>query len=342
MGVYSGNRTLLGESVQVNAGHVLELALEAQRNDLNMFNAVINLDLTGAYSEAGLISVDESYITEAEEKAKVSIGKKIKEAFVKIKNWIKSAVANFIAKLKNIVSNDNKIVAKYKVYFSGAKKDLLKDIKISYRPLKDFKAADAMNKKQERMLNAIKSIDNAKTKEEIDEALKKIMDTNKENQMDSAGFEAMLFSGDKQDDYVLNDHKDQLDMVIKLMDGGKTTIADVKNHEKYLLNELDKIEKQLKVDAHSSEDELVTAKLNAKYRATNQVSNMMSKFCTMMVNGCARQLSAARKAYVSTGAKAAKKDGQPAESGAKTESAMEDLMYEYCSDYYMESALMSI
>lgn len=340
MGVYSGNRTLLGESVITSSGHVLDLALEAQRNDLNMFNAVINLDLTEAYNEAGLISLDESYITEANEEGKKSILKKIKEAFDKIAAWIKSAVANFIAKIKNIVANDNKIIAKYNVYFKGAKKDLIKDIKISYRPMKKFDAIEIMDKKNSRMKAALGNIDSAKDKDSIDKSLKDIMDANKENKLDSAGFEAMLFSDQKQEGYVLSDHSDQLEMVIRWMDGGKTAIANVKQHEKKLLNELDLMKKQLKIDARGEDDELETARLNAKYRATSQISTLMSKFCNMMVNGYARQLAAARRAYISVGSKAAKKENGA--TVAENESALDEMILGECSDFYMETALMSI
>lgn len=119
MGVYSGNRTLLGESTNTDYSHIMEMVIESERNDLRMFEAVINCDFIEAYNEAGIISLTEESKEDAKEETKKGIGQKIKELFKKAIESVKRFIATFVAKLKNMFANDAKLYKQYKDNFEN-------------------------------------------------------------------------------------------------------------------------------------------------------------------------------------------------------------------------------
>lgn len=348
MGVYSGNRTLLGETYEADfAGHVLDLALEAEQNDLKMFEAVINVDFIQAYNEAGMLSLTEADAATAGEKSKDSIVKKIKELLKKIGNAITTAVKNFIAKIRNAVANDNKIIAKYKKYFTS-NKDVMKTLKLptSCRRIKEFDAEANMKSKNNEIYSRISAIDNAADADAIASILSALTKVDKENNSDtrvkamSAGdFEEMLFDKKAEDEWSPTDA--DLSTIVGWMDGGNNAVKKCKEVEKSLIRNLDNAKKGFNLDKRlAGDDQLAVAKANAKYKAATKLGQILTKYCNMMCNGAARQLAMARKEYIILGSKCAKK----VEGGAKatTENAIDEAyVLGEMSDSYMEAALLS-
>lgn len=336
MGVYSGNRTLLGESTSVSSDHILELALEAQRNDMNMFNAVIACDFTEAYNEAGLISLTEAEVSETKEKTKVGMIKKIKEFFKKIIEKIKTAVSNFIARIRNLIANDAKLLAKYKKYMNA---DSLKDITLSsYRPIKKEISHDSLKDELESIRSIVSIIDGCSNKEDIDEKLESMKKDSKEiYKLQGEDFDKAIFADKAEEDYEIGKHMDQVNIILSYVSNGKFAIDGINNVSKGIINELKKDQAAMKLDAKNSEDELEIAKLNAKYKLTGVLSTSCSKYISVMCNAYSRALAAARKAFVQAGSKAEKKA-----NGVNHEDAVLEFCLGEASDAYVEAALVSL
>lgn len=346
MGVYSGNRTFLGETYADDfSGHVLDLALEAERNDLKMFEAVINTDFIQAYNEAGVISLNEADEAAAKEKSKDGIIKKAKELLKKIGAAITTAIKNFIAKIRNATANDNKIIAKYKKYFSD--KNSIKALKLptSCRRIKEVDIKGSMWSKKDELDKLIAKIDSATDADEVSKILESLMKVDKDGANDaikmhsisSAEFEEMIFDKKPEGDW--NPTDKDIDVITGWMDGGNLAVKECKDTEKVVLSQLDKSKKALDLDKRTAgDDQLAVAKANAKYKATTKVGQILTKYCNMMCNGAARQLAMARKEYIILGNKAAKN----ATVAAGESTTFEDYALGEMSDSYMEAALLSM
>lgn len=118
--IFSGNTTALGatsipmaEGYDCSCGVSLAL-VESARNDLAMFNALIQAD----YKEMSICSESTGVMQEGEiaalhEAVGGGIFKKIAELFRKLVAKIKSIFHNFIARIRGLISKDADLVKKY-------------------------------------------------------------------------------------------------------------------------------------------------------------------------------------------------------------------------------------
>lgn len=328
MGVYSGNRTLLGESIigANDPAHIMEMVLECERNDMRMFEAVINCDFVEAFAEAGLTSLTEDEVSGAKEETKKGIGKKIKELFQKAIEQVERFVATFIAKIKNLFNNDAKLYKQYSQNFTangaGYKIEnwtVLKsaaDFNTIAEPV--YKAYDA----------AVAAVDEAADSEAIDKAVsdakKKMKEFDFGKQAQDAYFE------DKKDEHTLT--ADEVTLINDVMKSSTRAINQIKRDGDAAIKGLKKAQTDLKYEKNQSEhDDLSVSKLNGKYKVANIFVSYYSKMLNATCNAYARYLAAARRAFVLAGKKA----------GATNESAeVFDYLLGEASDFYVESVLL--
>ena len=92
---------------------LLEFAINIEKSDQAMFDAMLEMDFHEAYVEKGLISLNEGEKIDAAKAAVGKVWEKIKELLHKFV----SMVGTFIAKLKNVYANltnkNEKLVAKF-------------------------------------------------------------------------------------------------------------------------------------------------------------------------------------------------------------------------------------
>jgi Mg2+ and Co2+ transporter CorA len=333
MGVYSGNRTLLGESA-IGSDHIMDLVLENERNDLNMFNAVINCDFVEAFSEAGLTMLDEETQGAAKEETKKSIGKKIKELFKKAYDSIRRFVSAFIAKIKNLVSNDAKLYKQYHKNFS----DNAEGYKIeSWKPLLEGDTFDNFwSNYNKHYTDAIDALQSAADGEAMSKIVKDAKDAAKE--IDIADIIEKAYFGDRK--AVENHPLDSKEVrtILNVVGSSTRSITEIKRAGEATINTLKKKEADLKYmkDVQDNSD-VALARINAKYKLASTFVTYASKTLNAHCNTYARYLAACRRAFVLVGKKATSK----AEQGT-SESALMDAMLTEASNDYVESMLLSL
>lgn len=337
MGVYSGNRTLLGESVSSNnIGHVLDMVIECERNDLHLFEAVINCDMIEAFTEAGLTTLVKEDADNAKQESKKSIGRKIKELFTKAYEAIKRFIATFIAKVSNFFSNDAKLLKQYTENFD---KNAIGYKVSSWRPIKIEDLNDLISDFDEKGLsefnnilaNTTRDIGNASDNDGVDKAMESCKKFMKE--LDYAKYiENRIWDKDAKEDYALTGKETKL--IKETMKNGKATINKVKNMGNYAIKYLKELQRELKFSKYEvdEKDNLALSKINAEYKAANLGIKYCQKALNATVNAFHRVLAQCRKAFVVAGKNAT-------EQKATKESALYDYILGEASDIYVESAL---
>ena len=331
MGVYSGNRTLLGESIDSVGDHIMEMVLENERNDMKMFNAVINYDFLEAYSEAGLATLNEAEGEGAKTETKKGIGKKIKEMFAKAMESIKRFISTFIAKVQNLFANDAKL---YKQYSENFKKNGVGYKVTGWTPLLTPSFDDMFNKMSSILPNAA-SIDSAADTDAInkilDEAKKAMKETNVAKILEDAFFGKRP---DKGSDEAENGHAltaNEVTLIDDVVKTSKRAITQIKNIGDAAVKALKLEQQNLKYEKNMAEhDDLSLAKINAKYKLASTTISLTSKYTSAACNMYARYLAIARKAFVQAGKKAA---------GSENSSAVFDFVLGEASDDYVAEAL---
>lgn len=333
MGVYSGNRTLLGESIDSVGDHIMEMVLENERNDMKMFNAVINYDFLEAYSEAGLATLNEAEGEDAKTETKKGIGKKIKEMFNKAIEAIKRFVSTFIAKVQNLFANDAKL---YKQYGENFLKNGVGYKVTGWIPLKGGVDPDkVLGSVIDEFVGNTGKIDNAADTDGInkivDEIKKKAKETNYAKNISDILFGAKPASGS---DEAENGHPltaQDVALINEIVKSSKRMINYIKMTGEYGVKYLKSEQTNLKYEKNMSEhDELSLAKINAKYKVATVYVSIVSKTTNAACNAYARYLAAARKAFVQAGKKAA---------GSENSSAVFDFVLGEASDDYVAEAL---
>lgn len=337
MGVYSGNRTLLGESTNTDYSHIMEMVIESERNDLRMFEAVINCDFIEAYNEAGIISLTEESKEDAKEETKKGIVQKIKDLFKKAIEAVKRFVASFIAKIKNMFANDAKL---YKTYIENFEKNAV-GYKISgWRALGtdvDNEAREVLVRGRYGLQKDIANIDKADSNDAIS---KYVANTKKYfDEHDIASEVDDLFFGEKSK----NEHpltKDEVDIIKEVVKNSNRAISSVKMHGKHVLNSLENQRSELKADKTiaDSKDELVLAKLNAKYKIAGMSIKYTNKALSAVYNAYSRYLAQCRRAFVLAGKKATAKKDQKKDQQANESY---DFMLGEASNDYVEKMLLT-
>lgn len=335
MGVYSGNRTLLGESSSMNDGsHIMDMVLECERNDLKMFNAVINCDFVEAFAEAGITTLTEENTGEVKTEAKKGIGKKIKEMFAKAIEQVKRFIATFIAKIKNLFANDAKLYKKYSANFTSNGVGY----KISnWTPLKSASDFNIISKPVvDTYDSAVSSIEAASDSEAISTAISDAKKKMKEFNYGKTAQDA--FFGSKVDgEHPLTSA--EITLINDVVKNSTRTVNKIKKDGDLAIKGLKEAQTNLKFEKNQSDhDELSLAKINGKYKIANTFVSNYSKMLNAICNAYARYLAAARRAFVLAGKKGSKDDTA---SDATNESVFDYILGE-ASDFYVESVLLGM
>ena len=338
MGVYSGNRTLLGESTY-NADeptHIMEMVLECERNDLRMFEAVINCDFIEAYNEAGIISINEDGENEAKNETKKGVVQKIKELFKRAIEAVKRFVASAIAKIKNMFANDAKL---YKTYIENFDKNAVGYQMSAWRTLEsdvDNASRDVLSRGMSAIQKDIANLDKASSNDEI---TKYVENTKKYLKGEDIAKEVdELFFGDKKETYKLT--STDVGIIKEVVKNSNRAISSVKAHGKHVINMLQNKQSELKADRTMADDkdELALAKLNAKYKIAGMTIKYTNKALNAVYNAYARYLAQCRRAFVLAGKKASAKEEQ---KNDQTVNASYDFMLGEASNDFVERMLLA-
>lgn len=334
MGVYSGNRTLLGESTSgvIGSDHVLEMVLEAERNDMNMFNAVINLDFTEAYCEAGIAVLTEEEVKETKEVAKKSIIKKIKDLITTAIKKIKEFVATFVAKISNLCHNDMKLVKEYRDSFNknavGHKLDSFTILHDKAFENVKSEIAKVVAKHSDYVAKITDSMESEKHNEIVDEARKFLKEYDYTDKVNSA------FFGEKKEDYTLTEADKKI--IVATMTNSRNFISRIKKHGDEQADSMKTIEKNNKYEASYNKlyerADIIISSLNAQYKLAAEFSKFLSKMTNASCNAAARYLAACRRVFVVVGKK----------KSAVDESAVYDYILAEASDNYVEAKLLGL
>ncbi len=339
MGVYSGNRTLLAESSYNESNHVMDYVIECEKNDLHMFEAVINCDFVQAYSEAGITSVSSDELRAVHEAAEKGIFQKIKDAFRKAIDTVKRYIATFIAKIKNMLSNDGKLVKEYKENFMknavGYEISGWTPIKLDVDKtlIKEMKNATSGFKG---LIDMIKKIDST---DAIDKEMESFKDLMKDNYNDLGRMiDDKAFNKTDKSSKDYEKHRistEDRDTIMAIMDNSGSMIKRVQNIGKICIGELEKMRDEIKFDYNSTDDkeDLELARLNAAYKASNIAIKKTNKLVNACVSAVTRYIAIARKAFVKIGKNAEEK---------KVEESYIDYMLDEASDIYVEKTLSMV
>ncbi len=353
MGVYSGS-ALLGESVEtmdLNESHILDTLIESAQNEMNMFNAVINLDFMEAYNEAGMIILSVADGDSASENAQKNIGKKIKEFFKKVIAKIKQFVATFIAKVQNLLRNDAKLYKEYKDNFvkNGVGYKLSR-----FRKLNDYGEIisewnSTISDTTKEINSGIRSIDQATSIDIINKAMEgfnknikggeTIKERSKTREDINTGLEGLFFASEKaEEDYKLT--TSDVAIIAGVVNLGSNKIINAiktigKSGERFCDNTV----KSLKLDKAAvkvKDDDLAMAKWNAKYKIATKSGNVISSLTSKACSAAARYTAEARRAFVIVGKNATATNVK--ESYGMDIEVYDEILGE-ASDYYVEKSL---
>ena len=337
MGVYSGNRTYLGESTynEDQNTHIMEMVLECERNDLRMFEAVINCDFIEAYNEAGIISLSEEAEKDAKEETKKGIGQKIKDLFKRAIEAVKRFVSTFISKLKNLFANDAKLYKEYKENFLkngvGYKVYDWRTIKtdVSKSVYEVIEVIEPIYQ------NVVNGIDKAADNDAISKYVENIKKQIKERDIAKEAEEH--FFDEKEEKHALT--SSEVKTIANVVSSSTRAIDVVKNYGKMIINRLETQRKYLKAEKTLADDndELTISRLNAKYKVAGIMIKYSNKVLNAVCNTYARYLAQCRKAFVMAGKNASAKKDQEKDQQVN---ASYDFMLGEASDDYVEHMLL--
>lgn len=335
MGVYSGNRTLLGESIGVdNMSHVLDFVIECERNELKLFDAIIGRDMIHAYTESGLTTLTEADAADADSTSEKSLGKKIKDLWEKAIAAIKRFISTFIAKVQNFFSNDVKLLKEYGKNFTsnGVGYKLKFDWKVPSYDIFDSpenainKISDSAN---EKFFNTRNTILSASSTDIIDKEVEKFKKTMKDLDV-YKNLEKILYASDKvEENYKLNN--EDVKEITRIMASGARIINAAKRSGNYLIKSFKQQQDEVKAVSKTIENDLVLARLNGSYKISSLFVKMAQKCLNAVLGGMSRVLASCRKVFVAAGKNATEK--------STNESALYDNLLAEASDIYVIQAL---
>lgn len=127
MGVYSSMaRNMISEEAAVKEFHstnLLEFAIEAQKADQSLFDAMIEMDFREAYAENGVISITETAEEQAKKSAVKKIAEKIVGLFVKFADTVARIVDTLVIKVQQFVNKQRSEKGKENPFVELVKKN---------------------------------------------------------------------------------------------------------------------------------------------------------------------------------------------------------------------------
>ena len=333
---------------------MLELATDAERDEMRMFESVIEMDFLEAASRRAFTETNTDHIgdeddddesgaspaaKEAKEEATKSIFEKIKAAIKKAIAFIKQFIANFIAKIKNFIANDRKLVhdnEKYftKQYLAGFKVTDYKEImdedqigdKFSFEKCCDGLNADYTNK------------DDIPDQKKINKKIAENFGLSGEDKVNSVAITQMLDKARTKHDgeTELVNINGEIERILGYMKNGKTVIDRAKRQGKLGIAELQYAEKDLKFAKGHTEGDLEIAIANYKYGLVKAQIQALSIVLSSATSFMSRNLADARTTFVKACKYAKGKYDGNKDQKANQESAE---LLGLASELYCESAL---
>jgi hypothetical protein len=298
MGVYSNlaiqkiNEQEMLENFQFS--DLLEFAINIQKSDQAMFDAMLEMDFHEAYEEKGIISLTEGEKIDAVKAAAKGIWNKIIEALTKFLTMVKT----FLAKISNVfsdLSGKNKALIKAIKELKGREDELLKAAEG-----KDTKVTIVVNNKEfiKKMHSAINKVNDAarnaslkgevdNTKSDVESATKDLYD-GFEKHFEKVSLKDSISKVDLGELYTSVD-KPEIDSYLETC---------IKELISYISSQIDLYKKKKKEDEVSPED-------RAKYSKTISVLNISmsgaSKIFSVIKSYYARKAAAERALYTKYG-----------------------------------------
>lgn len=314
---------------------MLELAADAERDEMRMFESVIELDFMEA-SRRAFNEADgpDDEKKKNEEEASKSIFEKIKAAVKKAIAFIKQFVANFIAKIKNFLANDRKLVHENMKYFQ---KQYLDGFKVTdYKQLLDL---EDYGLKYDHILDGLEgsytSKDDIPEQKDINKKIAENLELSGEEKVNSVAITQKLEKARTKHDGEVEfvNISGELDRVKDYMENGKKVIDQTQRNGKTAIAELQNAAKDLKFVKNNIDGDLNVALANFEYCKAKAQIQAYSVLLSCDTSFMSRNLADARTTFVKA-CKYAKGKYEGKEDKANQESA--DLLG-LASEMYCES-----
>ena len=290
MAVYSSKVMNESAAVIAEAVNPLQYAIDIQRDDLQLFNAVIEADFAEVYSEAGLTTLTESDITSLLEAEGNKFKQKIDEVIEKAKVVINNLITKFIATVDSLFKNDEKLVEKYAKVVS---KDNCSGCTVKQETI-DEEAFNEFTANLRSLVYAAKADTSAETtdlEKVVSEKASKIMKSSENGLGAAVNYDAM----------------------VKSMNGaGKTVKEKAMKFKADMESAMAKAKNEAKAKLGSAETKEGNAELNELYKSVVRVSNLVNKACTLYVKFAGKRVAVYRKNYITLGAWAMRNEGKAA------------------------------
>lgn len=328
---------------------MLELATDAERDEMRMFESVIEMDFLEAASRRAFTEADDEQSTAlsvvpqptsaAKEEATKSIFEKIKAAVKKAIEFIKQFIANFIAKIKNFISNDRKLVHDNAKYF---KKEYLAGFKVT--DYKEVMGKDQISEKIEGVQNSVDGLikfytnkDDIPEQKDVNKKIAENIGLSGEDKVNSVAMTQMLEKARKkhEGEVELITIDGELERILNYMTEGKALIDRTKRLGKMAIAELENQKKEIKFAKNHDEDDLEVANLNYMYGVTKAQIQAVSIALSCGTSFMSRNLADARTTFVKA-CKYGKGKYDNKDQKANQESAE---LLGLASELYCESAL---
>ena len=318
-----------------------QLALDMQRADHAMFEALIELDFGEIYQEMGIMLVTEADEAEGKKFSINAMKQKVTNAIDAIIGLIKKAVEAFTKKWNQLIDKDAPLYNKYKeafhknisdstltgykvpdfAKFETAQKESNEDIEISnimtMSTIAGMDSVDEVNKKKEEVLSKIKTATESAKKFDVNQCF---VDGSADKQLKD------VVKADKMDEYMKS--------------GCRTIVKQIREKAN---NQISYLEKTKKMQSSSSKNDADTEK--AKLSAINSIAAAINTQITTTRNMQIAQIraiyGATRKIWIAVASgKQAKVKDESGEEKTQTVNAsyVEDLAT--LSDLYMEEAFV--
>ena len=319
----------------------LQFALDVQRADLAMFESLIELDFSGAYNEAGIISLTEADKEAGKKVTLEGIKTKIEELVTKAIEAIKSIASKILLKIQELVTSGAQLAKKYDGKITvDALKDKDTEIKLYTTDLE--KGMDIVTDGAN-LTNSVDDIDKLNSADEIDDFVKEFDQKINDLSAKIANAVADLPITKKASEI----DGTQIQYIFDTVSAGTKQIKYVKDGENASIKSFKELKNKAKAGMKDSTDELAAKKAYAKYQIYSKLVTFETKSKNLTFNEIFKQVAMNRKAlvqlgYLVAGAKDEEKKAEKAKTQeAKTEAAalIESTLYILgeCSDLYAES-----
>ena len=298
MAIYSSK--ILNESALPleEAVNPLQFAIDMQRDDLKLFNAIIESDFAELQNEAGMITLSESEMSTLLETEGTKISEKIKIALDKIKAFVVNLFSKFMENVDKLFKNDTALVKKYGAYVTAEK---CKGCPVAQETIDNAKYDTFVTGVKQAVTRADFATSNGISMDAIKTQTDKLTALINEN-----ASSIVIAASEKK----LVEIVDFAEMVKVVAHDGNSIKDDAKKFKAESEKKLVEAERSAKTNRGSAESKEDNAALNEVYKAVTSLSNLVSKACSIYCKFAAKKLSVYRKNYITLGAWAMRNEGK--------------------------------